>query len=97
MIFDMKTPGGGRTTVEVKPHPKGGTREDWRDGGRKLRRYVWSMNAFTGQHGDPFGEFFAANIDEAHDIARNTARRILQRKKAYEKFYDRCPGPPGQG
>jgi hypothetical protein len=84
MIFEIRPPNSGRVVVEVKPH---GTRRNTRD--EKVKLYQWSHNAFLGQHGTPFGEIEADDISDAQGIVRDIVLRQLQRKHAYEEFYDR--------
>ncbi len=83
MIFDMKTPAGGRVTIEVKP---AGARRNTRD--EKIKIYNWSCNAFLGQHGEPFGTIEADDIDHAYEQVRGIVRARLQRKHAYEQFHE---------
>lgn len=89
MQFDLNRSKFGNVTVIVEPHVHGGTKIDWTDGGRKLRRYQWRTTAFTGQHGPSFGEFYAQSAEAAHDIAKYMVERILIRKQAYEEFHAR--------
>ena len=84
MMFTLQTPKGGSVVVEVKPH---GTRRNTRD--QKVKLYQWSHNAFLGQHGEPFGEIEADNIEAAYEIVRDIVGRQLRRKSSYEEFYER--------
>jgi hypothetical protein len=84
MKFDVKTPGGGIVSVELKP---AGSRRNTRD--ERVKVYEWTSNAFLGQHGDPFGTVEADDIHHAHALARDIVRGCLQRKYAYEEFHAR--------
>ncbi len=84
MLFDIKTPFGGKATIEVKP---AGTRRTTRD--EKVKVYDWSCNAFLGQHGEPFGTIDADSIGHAESIVRDILGRMLRRKASYEEVYAR--------
>lgn len=97
MIFKIDQTRGvpeSGVTVELKPTGKmkeGWTGGDIQQGGGigRLRQYSWVMSAFTGQHGNPFGEIWAKNIDQAYEECRVIALGILRRKRAYEEFHER--------